>query len=225
MFTSDRQSTSQYDLWIQPSDGTGTPRLLLDLEESILEVDQPPDESMFVLRLGGLSGATGVRELVGLRAGDSVTVPLAAESYDEKAAALSPDGRWLAYESTETGRDEIYVRPFPNVNDGKWQVSSRGGINPRWSRNGREIFYIDATPWVVAASVSGTTAFEVTRSERLFSVAERNVSVGANYTSWDVAADGRFLMIQTGDSEDGEQSNEFVLVQNWLTEVRARLDP
>lgn len=71
--------------------------------------------------------------------GDSVTYPLAAEPYDEKAAALSPDGRWLAYESTETGRDEVYIRPFPNVTDGKWQVSTQGAINPRWARSGREI--------------------------------------------------------------------------------------
>mgnify|MGYP001428864556 FL=1 len=222
IFTSDRLGDG-YDLWIQPADGTGAPRVLLDLKEAILEVDQPPDESMFVLRLGGLAGATGVRDLVGLRAGDSITAPLAAEPYDEKAAALSPDGRWLAYESTETGRDEIYVRPFPDVNNGKWQVSSQGGINPRWARNGREIFYINGDGSMVAATVSGTGGFEVTGSQPLFSVNDRNLSNGANYASWDVAGDGRFLMIRTGGSDDEGVPNEFVLVQNWLEEVRARL--
>ena len=212
-----------YDLWIQPADGTGSPRILLDLDEAILEVDQPPDESMFVLRLGGGAGATGIRDLVGLRVGDSVTVPLAAEPYDEKAAALSPDGRWLAYESTETGRDEIYVRPFPDVNAGKWQVSSQGGFNPRWARNGREIYYVDGDRSLVAARVSGTVGFEVTGSERLFSVADLNLEAGPNYTSWDVAADGRFMFIRTGGPDSGDRPNEFVLVQNWLEEVRARL--
>ncbi len=224
VFASSRVSGGDhYDLWTQPADGTGSPRLLLDLEESILEFDQNPDESMFVLRLGGGAGATGIRDLVGLRVGDSVTVPLAAEPYDEKAAALSPDGRWLAYESTETGRNEIYVRPFPAVNDGKWQVSSTGGINPRWASNGREIYFVDGSGSLVAARISGTRGFEVTGSEQLFSVTERALEAGPNYTSWDVAADGRFLFIRTGGPDASGRPNEFVLVQNWLEEIRQRL--
>jgi serine/threonine-protein kinase len=224
IFATTRASGSDhYDLWIQPADGTGSPRVLLDLEQSILEVDQPPDESIFVLRLGGGVGATGTRDLVGLRPGETVTIPLAAEPYDEKAAALSPDGRWLAYESTETGRDEIYVRPFPDVNEGKWQVSSQGGVNPRWARNGREIFYVDATGTLVAARFSGTGSFEIVGREPLFSVSDLNLESGANYTSWDVAADGRFLFIRTGGPGDADRPNEFVMVQNWLGEIRARL--
>ena len=145
------------------------------------------------------------------------------ERFEERRAALSPDGRWLAYESTETGRDEIYVRPFPDVNGGKWQVSSRGGINPRWARNGREIYYIDGDRSMVAAGISGAGGFEVTGSERLFSVADLNLEAGANYTSWDVAADGRFLFVRTGGPGATDTPNEFVLVQNWREEVRARL--
>jgi serine/threonine-protein kinase len=217
-------TSDHFDLWRQPSDGTGAPELLLDREESILEVDRPPDESMFVLRLGGAAGVTGIRDLVGLRVGDSITIPLAAEPYDEKAAALSPDGRWLAYESTETGRDEIYVRPFPNVNGGKWQVSAQGGINPRWSGRGGELFYIDGTGRMIVATYAASAGFEVRERRSLFSATELNVSAGPNYTSWDVAGDGsRFLMIQAGGGGDEDVANEFVLVQNWLTEVRERL--
>jgi serine/threonine-protein kinase len=197
---------------------------VLDREESILEVDVPPDESMFVLRLGGAAGVSGIRDIVGLRMGDSVTIPLAAEPYDEKAAALSPDGRWLAYESTETGRNEIYVRPFPDVNGGKWQVSTQAGINPRWSGSGRDLFYIDGTGRMTAATYAASASFEVRQRTPLFSATELNVSANANYTSWDVAPDGtRFLMIQSGGGGGEDIANEFVLVQNWLTEVRERL--
>ena len=56
---------------------------------------------------------------------------------------VSPDGRWLAYESDESGVNEVYVRPFPNVNDGRWQVSTAGGVQPVWARNGGELFYLD----------------------------------------------------------------------------------
>lgn len=73
--------------------------------------------------------------------------------FDEKGLALSPDGKWIAYESTETGRDEVYVRPFPNSQDGKWQVSTLGGFNPKWSHSGEELFYVSADE-MTAARVS-----------------------------------------------------------------------
>ena len=81
--------------------------------------------------------------LIVLRQGpDSATVPVAADSgFDENAPVLSPDGRWLAYVSDETGQDEVWVRPFPNVDAGRWQVSARGGTEPLWAHSGRELFY------------------------------------------------------------------------------------
>jgi len=107
----------------------------LDLDESILEARLTPDGTGYVLRLGGVSGELGLRDLVSLRVGASQTTPVAAEPYDEKAVALSPSGRFVAYESTETGEDEIYVRPFPDVDAGKWLVSTDGGINPTWAHS------------------------------------------------------------------------------------------
>ena len=68
--------------------------------------------------------------------------PLLPTPFKERNAAISPDGRFLAYQSNESGRDEIFVRPFPNVNAGKWQVSTSGGVQPLWAHNGRELFYV-----------------------------------------------------------------------------------
>lgn len=218
-FNSDRGETR--DLWERRADGTGSPTLLLDLERPILEVQRSPDEEWFILRLGGVANVTGGRDIVGMRKGDTVIVPLAAESYDEKALTLSPDGRWLAYESTETGVDEIYVRPFPDVNEGKWQVSTTGGISPRWSRSGDELFFVSGARDMTAARIEASGG-GVRVGERipLFNVDERAFQIYSNYTTYDVAPDGRFLMIQFDVDEQG--ASRLVLVENWLEELKLR---
>src|SRR5438067_2051194 len=66
---------------------------------------------------------------------------------------VSPDGRWLAYESEESGARDVYVRPFPNVNDGRWQVSTAGGRQPLWAPSGRELFYLDGDGFLTAAAI------------------------------------------------------------------------
>jgi eukaryotic-like serine/threonine-protein kinase len=225
-FTSDRSGGSESeDLWTQPADGTGSPGLLLDLEGAILEAQMTPDGSTWALRLGGLSNVSGIRDVVSLRVGESEFQPVAAEPYDEKGLDLSPDGRWIAYESTETGRDEIYVRPFPNSQDGKWQVSTSGGTNPKWGHSGRELFFVSGAGEMVAAAVvmdNGT--FAVSDRKPLFNVGDLGIDSQPNYTSWDVGSDDQsFLMVQFGDEDGGALASEFILVQNWSEELRARL--
>jgi Tol biopolymer transport system component len=217
--------SGHYDLWTQPADGTGSPELLLDLEGSILEEQITHDETAYILRTGGLSNVFGVRDLINLKKGETEFTAIAAEPYDEKAVALSPDGRWVAYESTETGRDEIYVRPYPDAQSGKWQASTSGGINPKWAHNGHELFYVNGAGEMVAAQVNPAgRAFEVTGWKTLFSVRDRNLDAASNYASWDVDVDDQhFLMIQFGGGQQEGQRNEFVLVQNWMEELRARL--
>jgi serine/threonine-protein kinase len=220
-YTSDREGI--YNLYRRASDGTGSEELVLDLDRPILEMQRTPDERWWVLRLGGESGVTGLRDIVGMRAGDTVSVPIASEPYDEKAAALSPDGRWIAYESNETGEDEIYVRPFPNAEDGKWQVSTGGGLNPRWSRSGTEIFYVNAEGAMSVAEVSTTSGFRVGLRSSLFDLDELGVAYGSNYTSWDVAPDGqRFLFVQFGDLDQATAS-QLVVVENFLQDLGARM--
>lgn len=226
-YNSDRadEAASHYDLWIQPADGTGRPELLLDLPESILEARLTPDESSFVLRLRGLSGQVGVRDLVGLRrdALQDGTFPVATEPYDEKGVALSPSGRWIAYESTETGRDEIYVRPFPDAQGGKWQISTSGGINPKWAHSEEEIFFVNGDGELVAAQVQTAGAFRVGERRTLFSMAERLLHGQPNYTSWDVAPDDqRFIMLQVGGG-GGDGGSRLVVVQNFSRELRERV--
>jgi serine/threonine-protein kinase len=224
-YNSDRADggPSHYDLWIQAADGTGSPRLLLDLEASILESRMAPDDSTFVLRLGGLSGSVGVRDLVTLRLGETDARPVAAEPYDEKGVALSPSGRWVAYESTETGRDEVYVRPFPDAQGGKWQVSTGGGINPKWAHSESELFFVNGNGEMVVAQVETEGGFRVGERRTLFSVADRFLNAQPNYASWDVDRDDqRFVMLQVGGG-DSDELSRLVVVQNFFGELEERV--
>src|SRR5262249_2356541 len=105
-----------------------------------------PDGTRLVFRDG--VARTGEDLMVVSLAGDATpggtghrVTPLLQTRFNERNAEVSPDGRWLAYESDESGRDEIYVRPFPDVDAGRWPISADGGTRPVWARNGRELFY------------------------------------------------------------------------------------
>ncbi|MDX1493380.1 MAG: hypothetical protein R3253_04925, partial [Longimicrobiales bacterium] len=225
-FVSFRDGDGDLDLWRRRWDGTSPAELVLDFENRhVAEAILNREGTAWILRLGGsnVTGTQGIRDIVGMAVGDSVLYPVASEPYDEKAAKLSPDGRWLAYESTETGRDEVYIRPYPNVTDGKWQVSTEGAINPVWARNGRELFYISQDMEMTVAELQLGDDFRVLSRQPLFSVADRQIFAQSNYASYDVALDDQSLyMVQFGAGAAAEV-NEFVLVQNWLTEIEERL--
>jgi hypothetical protein len=92
-----------------------------------------------------------------------------SETFAQTMAQFSPDGRWIAYVSMETRTPEVYVRPFPDVTLGKWQVSGSGGVQPRWRADGREILYVDRTNHIVAVPVTPQAAtFQVGKPDRLF---------------------------------------------------------
>jgi len=140
-------------------------------------------------------------------------------------AEFSPDGRYLAYQSAEgePGRSEIYVRPFPQVDSGRWQISSTGGTRPAWARNGRELFYLDATNTLTAVPVqtSGST-FSAGKPAKVF---DATYSTPFPPRSYDVSPDGqRFVMLK--DSAAGGPNAtpiRMVVVEHWFEEVRQRM--
>jgi serine/threonine-protein kinase len=152
---------------------------------------------------------------------DSAPVPLVATSFRERSPSLSADGKWLAYASDETGRFEVFVRPFPEVSSGKWQISTAGGSSPRWSRTGDELFFIDGANDMQAVRVATKPAFGVLERRRLFSANGYFVSPWAQ--AYDVSPDGkRFLMLRVGSSS-GSVPVSVVLVQNFLAELQRRV--
>jgi hypothetical protein len=165
-------------------------------------------------------------DIVGFRPGvDSAVVPLVATAeFSEQSPELSPNGRWLAYTSDRTGRREVYVRPFPNVDSTRVTASRAGGQNPLWAHSGSELFFIDAERGFVAAEVEADSVFRVLRSQTLFTLGpEYLFAEGTDFH--DVGLDDqRFLMVRLGDGA-GESASDprFILVDNWFTELRERM--
>ena len=117
---------------------------------------------------------------------------LQATPENQPHAKLSPDDRWIAYQSDESGRSEIHVRPFPNVNDGKWIVSTGGGVTPVWSHDGREIFYMNGTAMMSVAVDRRGGVFRAAAPTTLFTGPFETGS-----PNFDVAPDGSsFLMVE-----------------------------
>jgi serine/threonine-protein kinase len=214
-------------LWSMRTDGTGEPELVFD-EFNPAEGFWSPDGKWLVVRRAASGVNSGARDILAIRPGvDSVAVPLVASpSFLEQGPALSRDGRWLAYSSNETGRHEIFVRPFPDVGSGRWQVSSGGGITPVWAHNGRELFYVDPTTRELKAAAFATTAttFQPSRPSTLFEI-PRGVLFNqfGNQEMFDVApGDQRFLMARRYGANSSAAST--ILVQGFLGEVK-RLVP
>ncbi|UCG88219.1 MAG: serine/threonine-protein kinase, partial [Gemmatimonadota bacterium] len=200
------------------ADGTGSAELVYSNPQAY-EVTTAGAADWLVVRTGSGEGL----DIVGYRPGlDSVAIPLLAEEYDEMAPALSPDSRWLAYTSKESGRAEVYVRPFPNVGDGKWAVSLRGAYSPLWAHSGRELFYISADDEMVAAEVETDPAFRVTQRRVLFELSPDFV-IDSMHTAHDISPDDRrFIMVRRVAMPETLQP-ELVVVDNFFDWVRERV--
>jgi len=202
------------------ADGTGSEELVLALPEDVYEVARTRDGQWLVTRAGGEAGRRDI--LVQHLGVDSVARPLlASPAFDEAAAALSPDGHWIAYETNETGRNEVYVRPFPNVEAGKWQVSANGGHSPLWSRSGRELFFVDLARNLVAVPVAAGPVPHLGERRTLFRLGDDIYST-AYYTASDIAADGRFLMTRVVRA-GAPQVAPLIVVENWFEELKQKL--
>jgi tRNA A-37 threonylcarbamoyl transferase component Bud32 len=151
---------------------------------------------------------------------DTTPVLLVPRRYDENGIRLSPDGRWLAYTSMESGPREVFVCPFPDgAASARWQVSAEGGSQPRWSPDGRELYYLAPNPdHVVAVRVVPGSAFSTGEHRTLFSL-----PTGATTFGWDVTPDGRrFTMIRARAGPAGRNARELVVVENFFEELRAK---
>jgi protease II len=155
---------------------------------------------------------------------DSVPVPVLATSFDEMAIVLSPDGKRIAYVSDETSRTEVFVRPFPDVESGKRQVSDGGAVAPLWSRDGATLFYKTADDDMMAVTLSSGTTLELGEPQVLFRFPPSLLQMEADfYTPWDVAADGRFIMVRSVAAASQIEA-PLIVVENWFEELRARLE-
>ena len=175
----------------------------------------------------GQVGQTGGFDLLQLALdGTRRVTPLLQTKFDERNGIVSPDGRWLAYESNSSGSFEIYVRPYPHVGGGQWQVSSAGGTRPLWAGSGNELFYVgaDGTLLRVPVEARGATWDAGTPMKLL----ERRYYTGdgaSGARAYDVSPDGqRFLMIKAPATDAGAVAPALIVVQHWDEELK-RLVP
>jgi eukaryotic-like serine/threonine-protein kinase len=183
--------SSNDDLWWIASDGSGRPDSLLVANGSRFGGSVTPD-GRGVIFAETASDRAGIRRL----AFDSApaSAQLLSGSFGESAPALSPDGRWLAYQSDEAGRTEVYVRPYPGLG-ARLSISLQGGSEPAWSPDGRELFY-RAGDSLMAATVDAGAMLAVTGRRALFAGSFMD---GGDYREYDVAPDGgHFILISGG---------------------------
>ena len=165
------------------------------------------------------------RDIKALHLGTKEVEALIQAPGEQLSPEVSPDRRWIAYMSDETGQFEIYVRPYAAPDSGRWKVSANGGRSPLWSRDGRELFYRDFGGALLSVSIAADHTFMPGPSVTIIPASRKYAGFGSaiGARSYDVSPDGsRFLMIKNLD--DGAQPS-FVVVQNWLAEVADRLLP
>ncbi len=178
---------------------------------------------LMVLALKGASRAQAASQGIGVpeRSPRSDVRPLVQTTFDELNGEISPNGRWIAYQSNESRQDEVYVRPFPDANSGRWQISTDGGTRPLWARSGRELFYVGPDGAVMSAAVEGESTFRAGTPTRLFEGPYFMAAAQAGRT-YDVSPDGqRFLMIKmAGASHETSTPTSIVVVEHWFEELK-----
>ena len=225
LYTSDPENVLLGSVHWKASDGTGeVEKLASSPGRGLLPFSWSRDGKTLVLWEVTLNPVHLDIGIVSME-GDHARRELLHERYDVKEPAISPNGSWMAYASNESGKYEVYVCPFPDVNKGKWKVSTTGGNHPLWSPDGRELFYNngDAT---MAVPVETERQFKYGTPSILFRGTAGKI-IGpvfmdvTDYTYWDISPDGkRFLMLKDDPAQAPRKIN---IVVNWFEELKQRV--
>src|SRR6185295_12858122 len=190
IFSSDR--TGVRNLFSQAADGTGAvDRLTESLNTQYPSAVSPDGRRLiFSEEAPGTADDVMMMELDGSRR----VTPLVQSPFAERNGIVSPDGRWLAYEANDSGRVEVYVRPFPEVNSGHWQVSTTGGTRPLWAPSGQELFYAAPTGALMRVGVERGPSWAGTTPTLLVKEGYLTIAGGNFGRTYDISPDGqRFL--------------------------------
>jgi serine/threonine-protein kinase len=199
------------------ADGSGKEELVWSLENHAHLRDWLPDGRGLIVEIADPKSGTDIWRL---DLGEKPTPTLFLQTpFNERNSRISPDGHWLAYSSDESGRDEVYIQSFPSAG-AKVQVSTGGGEQPVWSRNGKALFFRGSGA-MQEVSFETSPRLTVGKPHPLFPDQFENPQMGG-HTGYDVFPDGRFLMIQSADARQnaGASRYEFIFVFNWFEELR-----
>jgi serine/threonine-protein kinase len=213
------------NLFWQAADGTGAVEQLSESPTLRSPSAASPDGRLVIFTETASKTSEDVMQMT--VDGTRRVTPLVQSPFAERNGVVSPDGRWLAYEANDSGRFEIFVRPFPEVNSGRWLVSTGGGTRPLWARSGQELFYASPTGALMRVGVERGPSWAATTPTLLVKEGYYT-SPGAPFLgrTYDIAPDGqRFLMIkEVGDAEQTAASPQIIVVQKFFEELK-RLVP
>jgi eukaryotic-like serine/threonine-protein kinase len=207
----ERLFPSKSDQWPNSITPDGTALLLCELR---------PKSGFDMFRLPMTASRPASRATVSAERAVEATT-LVASPAAEYAANISPDGRYFAYQSTESGgRFGVYVRPYPDANLGRWQISTEGGAAPVWARSGAELFYLDETNTLMSVPVRASgVQLSFGKPEKVL-----DTRYSGNFYSYDVTPDGRrFLMMKESPAGGPERAGNMVVVLNWFEEWKGRV--
>ena len=215
------------NLYWKAADGSGVAERLTTSTRSQTPASWSPDGTTLAFVEEGDSTGFFQFDIRVLSIADRKTRAVIQTTANEMAPEFSPDGRWLAYVSNQSGRSEVYVQPYPGPGE-RHLISTNGGNQPAWSPNGRELFYVQGTGFdggpiaLMSVSVEATPAFRAGTPEKLFESVDLRSAWGRSY---DVASDGRrFLMALDKERAKNPPPAQMIFVQHWFEELK-RLVP
>lgn len=205
----------QVDLYQKVSSGAGSEELLLESKGNKFPDDWSRDGRFLIF--GSVNPKTKFDLWVLPLFGDRKPTPFLQSEFNETHGRLSADGRWLAYVSDESGRAEVYVQTFP-VSGGKWQISSSGGDQPAWRRDGKELFYLAADKKIMAVGVKAGSTFESEAPRPLIQTRVRDNTLTGDRNSYAVTSDGQRFLVVTPVSNSSP--SPITVVLNWHSDLK-----
>jgi Tol biopolymer transport system component len=190
-----------------------TPRAVVATEYDTTPTALTPDDAMVIYDVSDPKNGQDI--MIARVDGKGSPKAILHSRFDEGDGALSPDGRWLAYTSNESGRSEVYVQAFPTAGE-RYRVSTDSGFDPRWSQDGKELFFVGG-PRMYAVPIKTSPTFAVGTPTVLFTQRQDQALV---YSGFDVAKDGRFVMVQHDAAEARTPIN---VVTNWIEELKQKV--
>lgn len=208
-------SKGQKDLYQKVATGAGNDEVFLESKAHTLPDDWSQDGRYLILERADPKTKLDLWALPLF--GERKPTLFLQTQFNETHARFSPDGRWLAYVSDQSGRAEVYVQPFPS-SAGKWQISTNGGDQPAWRRDGKELFYLAADKKIVAVEVKAGSTFETGAQRALFQTRVRDNTLTGDRNQYAVASNGQRFLVVTPVSESS--AAPITVVLNWHSDLK-----
>ncbi len=214
---------SDLNLYWKLADGSGPDELLLERENEAVPMSWSPDGRYLAFYENGPPETQGIYVL---SMEDRTAEPFLVTADQERSPMFSPDGRFIAYTSDESGQTEVYVEPFPRTG-GKWKISLDGGVGPLWSRSGQELFYLNGGSQMIAVDYENMPTFSPGAQRPLFTKFASRI-LNPNFANYDIDPGGhRFVFIKqvafSSETDADARSAKINIVLNWFEELKERV--